>query len=81
MAGHADKIEEFRRIAQRQAIDSLQSAVALDDRHYDRAIANQGAVLKSSAQLTLLLADLRGQRLDPVSTERLQALANSDPGA
>lgn len=78
---HSERLDRYCRQAQRQAIDSLQSAVAVDDRHYDRALANQGAVLKSSAEMMLLLAELRGTPLGPTTTERLAALAESDPGA
>ena len=77
----AELVKECRSLAIRQAIDSLQSASALEERHYDRALANQDAVLKSTAALMLKLAEARGVRLGPVSHERLTAIAESDPGA
>ena len=77
----AKRVRECRGLASRQGIDALQSANAIEERHYDRALANQDAVLKSTARLMLLLAEARGHKLGPVSHERLTAIAESNPGA
>ena len=77
----AKRREECAALLFRQGSDANQAGSALLERHYDRAIRNQGAVLKSAAGVMLMLAEMRGHKFGPVSHERLQAIAESDPGA
>ena len=65
----------------KQGSDANQAGSALLERHYDRAIRNQGAVLKSAAGVMLKLAEMKGHKFGPVSHERLVKISESDPGA
>ena len=78
--GRGDR-DEFVRLALRQATDSAQSGTAIVERQYERAADNQGAVLKSSAKMLLLLAAMRGLRLGDRERRTLDAIAKWDPGA
>ena len=77
---HARKGREFMKMALRQGTDSLQSATAISERQYVRAAKNQGAVLRSSCKMLLLLAELRGSgSLSDGRRRTLEHIAGWDP--